>query len=72
MFSANDILFLVFKSWGQRKEKRAGKKKKKKHQRGGGVGVRASLSFPPHLFLALFLRAAFHYPTAWSRPRLCL
>ena len=26
-----------------------------------------SLSFPPYFFLALFLRAAIHYPNAWNR-----
>ena len=35
-----------------------------KKQRGGGVGVRAR-----NFFLALFLRAALHYPNPWNRLR---
>ena len=62
--------FQAFRLWGQSKEMWAEKK------RGGGVGVREreripsslpSPSFPPYFFLALFLRAALHYPNAWKR-----
>ena len=48
-------------------------KKKKKPLRGWGrvesEGTRCPLSpsFPPYFFLALFLRAALHYPNAWNR-----
>ena len=54
-------LFQAFRSWGQRKDIRA---EKKQQQRGGGVEVRAR-----DVFLALFLRAALHYPNTWNRLR---
>ena len=55
-------LFQAFRSWGQRKK--IPEKKKQQQQRGGGVEVRAR-----DFFLALFLRAALHYPNTWNRLR---
>ena len=48
-------------------------RRRKKNHRGGGGGWERrnafplSPSFPPYFSLALFLRAALHYPNAWKR-----
>lgn len=42
-------------------------KKKTTTRTGWERGNFPSSSFPPYFFLALFLRAALHYPNAWNR-----